>query len=178
MKGIVEFTGLPGSGKSTIARLVARDERLVSKVILMSSARRISLRNELYQQAVRFKITRLALWHLIELIGGRGKLYSSSSLQRTASFFFQHDELAEIIKLGLQGSTLSTDQRNLIYSWFIQEASDYLLIKRFFDKDAYVLWDEGFVHRALSYFAFPRGGVIMQTSKSIATCFLHPTFCA
>ncbi len=166
----IEFMGLPGSGKSTVRAflvesLQGRGIRCLSMEEALLSSLKARVDGAAFRCLLRVLPHGLALKYA-PLIFTRSSLrYDSQN-----SFLSTHGSAMSAILNHEAFLSRAPREREATLSWFLLTAAQHQLIHDCTDKATPVMFDEGFLQRALSLFTSP--GKTLSPDRSLISTYL------
>lgn len=147
---IIEFIGTPGAGKTTLMRAAAESlgARGYHAWAANDAARPVAARTVPGRAvaALPSRWQRPLLWQLF---------YATARLERVR-FYFRHRELVRRVRADQRRRPLAAADRRHVVGWFNHQTGVYEFMRRRTGAADAVLFDEGFIHRAVQLFASER----------------------
>jgi thymidylate kinase len=149
---LIEITGIPGCGKSTIARLVRK--------YLIKSGFEVFDRNNVILLSESLWTTNLSLNRALKFIFAllsdktRGKLIRKLDLKKNyrTRYIASNPQFYSYVMSLTNSRPIPSSHREQIIRFFLNSATDYQIAFERLSRDAIFIFDEGFVHRIVTLF--------------------------
>jgi hypothetical protein len=149
---LIEFTGLPGSGKSTIVSivkkwLIERGFKVADEYSVLRNCQRIlfgDLQFETILPWILSKLNQKTLDRTIKYLGLK-KAYELRYIK-------QNLELYKFISAQTQARPLPIDHKNFTLNIFFDLAARYQIAFELLDNESILIFDEGFFHKVVNFF--------------------------
>ena len=151
MKGI-EFSGIPGSGKSTILPVVAE--------YLRNQGCDVVDQHNLIQRSKRFPFNARWFRGLMAMFPARMRRvftrvlnnYYYLNYEYQLKYIAEDVSLLRYLKSFVQVRPIPEAHKNMLFRWFIKMAGSYRMARDVLEEDSVYLLDEGFVQKVISMY--------------------------
>jgi len=146
---VVEFLGLPGAGKTTVANKLKA--QLKEKGFKVYSARSL-FRHKVCDIMNLSRPCRLQF--KLESLSRNRVQYLTKTLRNSlfSSFASKYSEYVRLCKNLIYSLNVENNYKRLLIRWLKEEGAGWELFNRICSDNVIYLNDEGFLHRAISYF--------------------------
>jgi hypothetical protein len=151
---LIEFTGIPGSGKSTIVPIVK--SYLKEQGLDIFDAKNVILCGENFhfiKKHFKSLLGSLPMKIRKKILRGLNN-YSYLKHEYTLNYILNNLQLFNYIVDRTKSRPIPERHKNLIIEWFLNMAASYQIAHEFLEKNSVLLLDEGFVHKVVSLFVF------------------------
>ncbi|WP_152555121.1 hypothetical protein [Desulfonatronum thiodismutans] len=160
----IEFLGLPGSGKSTISDAFKTELR--KRGFRVSSARELLHAQECNNPWHIVYSKFLIIFNILRY-GGRYKFVENQKDAYFNFFLRNHPRYVEICNDLILKLPYSVDLKTQMIRWLKDEGAGWSKYKKEVNSKFIYLNDEGFLHRALTYFSFNYDNVVFRNYMNL-----------